>query len=100
MQPLGVLLLDARNAHYTAGIRFATQMAAERALHPLDVDPVGLGGLRSTVHQQARGIKDMIVHPMRLQEMVQPEPVVTRLVARDRLNLEDRPAEFTGNLTP
>jgi hypothetical protein len=125
MQPLGVLLLDARNAHHTAGIRFAAQMAAERALHPLDVDPVGLGGLRSPVHQQARGIKNMIVHPhykrenlagdakgkstsgsnvrlkvMRFQEMVQPEPVVTRLVARDRLDLVDRPAEFTGNLTP
>jgi hypothetical protein len=50
MQPLGVLLLDARNAHHTAGIRFAAQMATERALHPLDVDPVGLGGLRSPVH--------------------------------------------------
>jgi hypothetical protein len=100
MQPLGVLLLDAWNAHHTAGIRFAAQMPAERALHPLDVDPVGLGGLRSTVHQQARGIKDMIVHPMRFQEMVQPEPVVTRLVSRDRLDLVDRPAEFTGNLTP
>jgi len=42
----------------------------------------------------------MILHPMRFQEMVQPEPVVTRLVARDHLDLEDRPAEFTGNLTP
>ena len=69
-------------------------------MHPLDVDPVGFGGLRSPVHQQARGIKDMIVHPMRFQEMVQPEPIVTRLVARDRLDLVDRPAEFTGNLTP
>jgi hypothetical protein len=100
MQPLGVLLLDARHAHHAAGVRFAAQMAAERALHPLDVDPVGLGGLRSPIYQQARGIKDMIVHPMRFQEIVQPEPVVTRLVARDRLDLVDQPAEFTGNLTP
>ena len=28
MQPLGVLLFDARNAHCTAGIRLAAQMAA------------------------------------------------------------------------
>jgi hypothetical protein len=35
---------------------------------------VCLGGLRSRVHQQARGIKNVIVRPMRFQEMVQPEP--------------------------
>jgi hypothetical protein len=34
----------------------------------------GLGGLRSPVHQQACWIKNMIVHLMRFQEMVQPEP--------------------------
>jgi hypothetical protein len=43
MQPLGVLLLDARNPYDAARIRLAAQMAAERPQHPLDVDPVGLG---------------------------------------------------------
>jgi hypothetical protein len=100
MQPLGVLLLEARNAHHAARIRLAAQMATECTLHPLEVDPVGLGALRSPVYQQARRIEDMIAHPMRFQHMVQPEAIVAGLVARDHLDLVDRPAEFTGNLTP
>jgi hypothetical protein len=69
-------------------------------LHPLDVDPVGLGGLRTPVYQQARRIEDMIAHPMRFQQMVQPEAVVAHLVARDHLDLNDWPAQLSGNLVP
>jgi hypothetical protein len=48
-------------------------MAAEGALHPPDVDPVGLGGFRSLVHQEARGIKDVIAHRQCRDEFQAPQ---------------------------
>jgi hypothetical protein len=64
MQPPGVLLLDIRNLNHTARIRLAAQIAAERPQYPFDVDPVGLGPLRPPSHQQARGVENIIAHPM------------------------------------
>jgi hypothetical protein len=40
----------------------------------------------------------MIAHPMRFQQMVQPETVVAGLVAREHLDLDDWPAQILGNL--
>ena len=56
-------------------------------MHPLNVDPVGLDGFRPPIHQQTRGIEDMIGHAMRFEQVMQSEPVVARLVARDHLDL-------------
>jgi hypothetical protein len=78
--------------------RRSPQITAERALRPLDVDPVGPGTPRSPVHQQARRIEDVIAHPMRVQKIVQPEAVVGRIVARGHRDLDDWPAQFPGEL--
>jgi hypothetical protein len=42
--------------------------------------------IRPSGHQQSRGVENIIAHPMLFETAVQPEPVVTGLVARDHLD--------------
>src|SRR6516165_4044655 len=66
-------------------------MTDQRANQPIGIDPIRLRPPRSAVHLQARRVQYMVVNAVGLQHPMQPEPVVTCLVARHYF---DRPAEL------
>src|ERR1700752_3106795 len=81
VQTPGVFLLGARNANHAAGLRLAAQVTNQRTNHPITIDPVRLRSPPTPVPLQTARIEDMVVNDMGLQHAMQPEPIISGLVA-------------------
>jgi hypothetical protein len=77
-----------------AGLRLAAQVTNQRTNHPISIDPVRLRPPSTPVHLQTGRIEDMVVDAVCLQHAMQPEPVISSLVAGHHF---DRPAKFPNH---
>ncbi len=74
-----ILVLHRGHKHHAADPRLAAQMRQKRSHQLLQIDPVGLGAPRTTVHLDAGRVDLMIDDASSRQPSVQPVPVQTGL---------------------
>src|ERR1700694_3782873 len=86
VQPTVIFFGNTWDTDHAPYFRVAAQIGHERAQQLCHVDVVGLGPSRSPIHLNARRIDDVVADTVRLKEAMQPEPVITGLVARDDLH--------------
>ena len=87
MRPLGVFLLGSGNTQDAADLVVAPMAGHQHAQQPLRIKPVRLCASRSAADEDAGGLHDDVVDPVRDQKPVQPEAVRPCLEAggdRDR----------------
>jgi hypothetical protein len=75
-----------------AGLPIAAPPAQQRAHQSLAVEPIALGPPRPAVHLDARRIDNVVLNAVPAQQPIQPEAVVTGLVARQHSNRGAQPS--------
>jgi len=81
-----ILLLSARHMNHSADLPLTTGERHQRAQQTYDIEPIGLGTPGAPIHQEARCVEDRILDPMFAKQAVQPEAIVTSLIAGDDAN--------------
>jgi hypothetical protein len=75
-----------RHPYHAAHLLLAATEGHERAQQRLGINGIGLDPAGSTIDLDARCFHHMVDDTLRLQFPIQPEPIVSRLVARDDLD--------------
>jgi hypothetical protein len=81
VQPTIIFFSHARYPHHPPRLWFASQIRHQRPQQPFGIDTIRLGLSRSPVNLNACRIDHMIANAASIEQPVQPEPTVARLLA-------------------
>jgi hypothetical protein len=93
VQALEILLLRARHAHDAAGLRLAAVQSHQHAHQTLGVCAVCLHVAAAPADLDTRRIDDLIADAMGVQQSMQPEAVISSLIAGVDLDSRNAPSD-------